>query len=274
MPITADLGGKGYTLGKGRLFFDRFTPAQVAAGIAGSTRGEGERFFGNVPEMTLATEEEVLDHFASTGGIRVKDDSVTLQLDRTGTFSCDNIDMDNLALLFTSAGKTTVSQTSATGATFQITVKKGRFYQIGATESLPTGVRNVSNVTVGKGASFSTSVAASGNWQVDETLGRIYILPTAADIPDDTEIRITYDAAASTRDQVLSSSQSIYGALRWVADNPKGTNRDMLIPYVKLSPNGDYSLVGDDWQTMSFSYEILQKGSQAPVYIDGRPVTA
>lgn len=270
MPITSDLGGKNYTLGRGRLFFSRFTAAQVAAGLTNSSRGEGELFFGNVPEFTLATAEETLDHFASTGGIRVKDDSVTLQLDRTGSFTTDNISVDNLALLFTAAGKSSVTQTSGTGVTYTVTVKQGRFYQLGESASLPTGFRNVSNIAVGKGASFATAVTSPGNWEVDEATGRIYIVPGSTDIPDDTEIRITFNHAAGVREQIISASQSIYGALKWVSDNPKGAQRDMLMPLVKLSPEGDYPLVGDEWQAMTFAYEVLQKGSLAGVYIDGR----
>lgn len=271
MPITSDLGGKNYTLGRGRLFFNRFTPAQVAAGLTNTSRGEGELFFGNVPEFTLATEEEVLDHFASTGGIRVKDDSVTLQLDRTGSFTTDNISMANVALLFTAAGVNSIAQSAATAATNTFPVRRGRFYQLGVSPSNPSGVRGVSSVVVNSGGpAFTTVVAPATNYEVDEELGRIYILPGAPGITDDAEIRVTFNQAAVTREQVISASQSIYGELHWVSDNPKGSQRDLLMPLVKLSPNGDYPLVGDEWQSMGFSYEILQRGSLAGAYIDGR----
>lgn len=272
MAFTSDQGGRNYVLGRGKLFFDRFSAAQVAAGIGATTLGEGERFIGNVPEVTFNTTEETLDHFSSTGGVRTKDDSVTLQLDRAGNFSTDNIESANLVLNLLASGITTVTQTSTTAATYVRTVKRGRFYQIGQTNVLPTGVRGVSNIVVAKGASFVTNVVALNNWEVDEATGRIYILPAAADIPDDTEIQITYDRAAGTRDQVVSSSSAIYGALKWVADNPKGANKDMYIPYCKLSPDGDYGLVGDDWQSMSFSIEVLTKGNLGGIYIDGRQV--
>lgn len=276
MPITADLGGKNYTLGRGRLFFDRFTPAQVSAGITATTRGEGERYFGNTPEFSMTSEEETLDHFDSDGGIRVKDDSVSLQLNRTGAFTTDNIDAGNLALMFLADGVNTVTQTAATAATFTITAaKRGMFYQIGATQSLPAGVRNISNVTVRKGAGFVTTVAATNNWQIDEDLGRIYVLPGSADILDNTDIQVTYDMAASTREQIISKSTAIYGALRFVSDNPKGRNRDFYMPLVKLAPDGDFSLKGDDWQAMSFSFEVLRKASNIEgIYIDGRGVVA
>lgn len=271
MPITSDLGGRNYTLGRGRLYFDRFTPAQVAAGIAAATVGEGERFFGNVPEISITSSEDVLDHFASTGGIRVKDDSVSLQLDRTGSFTTDNISQENMALLFLSDGASSVTQTSLTAVTHEVSASPGFFYQLGQSVSLPTGHRVVSSVVVKTGSpGFAVTVAALNNYEVDEALGRIYVLPGSVGIPANTIIQVTYNVAAGTRQQVVSKSQSIYGALHWVSDNPKGTNNDMLLPYVKMSPDGDYSLVGDDWATMGFTFEVLTKGALASVYIDGR----
>ena len=276
MAITSDLGGKNYTLGRGRLYFDRFTPAQVAAGIVAATRGEGETYFGNTPDLSMTASEDTLDHFDSDQGVRTKDDSVSLQLDRTGSFTTDNISKENLALYFLSDGAASVLQTSALAATFEIlAARQGKFYQIGAGPSLPAGVRNISTVIVKKGAGYPTTGTQPGNYEVDEATGRIYIIPGSTDLPDvggaGTAIQVTYDLAATTREQIVSKSTSIYGALRFVADNPKGKNRDYYFPYVKLAPDGDYNLKGDDWQSMSFSFEALKKSTNIEaVYIDGR----
>lgn len=279
MPITSAIGEKNLTLGRGKLFFDRFTPAQVAAGITAATRGEGEFYIGNTPALSMTSESEDLDHFDSDGGVRVKDDSVQLQLDRTGSFTTDNITVGNLALLFLSSGATKVTQVSATAATFLITAAKhGAFYQIGATESLPTGVRGISNVVVNKGVGFTTPVTGAGNWEIDEVTGRIFIVPKAGstDIVDGvTDIQVTFDLAAGTRDQVISGATAIYGAMRFIADNPKGRNRDYYFPYVKLQPEGDFNLKGDEWQAMTFAFEALQKASNiASLYVDGRLVAS
>lgn len=270
MPITSDLGGKNYVLGRGRVFFDRFAPNFV---LSAALQGEGERYLGNTPEFNTTGTSEDLEHFDADSGVKVKDDSVQLSMDRSGSFTCDNINSENVALQFL-GDASTVTQTSAVAAVSLVTAKKGRFYQVGASESLPAGVRNISNVVVKKGSpGFATTVAASGNYEVDEDLGRIYVLPNAADIPDDTILQITYDRAASTREQVVSSSNSIYGALRFVSDNPKGANRDYYFPYVKMAPDGDYALKGEEWQSMGFTFEILKKASNVEsVYIDTRGV--
>jgi hypothetical protein len=265
---TSDLGGKNYTLGRGRVLFDRFANGVT---VCSTTKGEGERYFGNTPEFGLTSETESLEHYDSDRGVKVKDDSVELSRMHSGTFSCDNIDAENLALYFL-GDAVTLTQAAATGVVQLIPVaKQRRFYQLGESATTPAGVRNVSNVVVKKGASFATTVSASGNYEVDAVRGRIYVEADAPDI-DDVELQITFDVAASTRERVVSSTNSIYGAVRFLGDNAKGANRDYYFPYVKISPDGDYALKGDDWQTMGFTFEVMKKASNIELlYIDGQP---
>lgn len=55
-----------YTLGRGKVYFARFTSGQVPGPF---------RYIGNTPEFNLTIELETLDHFSSDEGIREKDDS-------------------------------------------------------------------------------------------------------------------------------------------------------------------------------------------------------
>jgi hypothetical protein len=270
MTITADLGGKNYVLGRGQVFFDRFA---VGVAVTALTRGAGERYLGNTPEFSTTSESEDLEHYDSDGGVKVKDDSVQLSLNRSGTMSCDNIDTENVSLYF--IGENGIITQADAAAVVEVVegVSRGRFIQLGQSASNPSGVRNVANVIVksGGGPGWATTVAQPGNYEVDDVRGRLYIESDAPDI-DDIDIQITYDTVASTREQVVSGSVAIYGALRFVSNNPKGENRDYYFPYVKLSPNGDYALKGDDWQSMSFNFEVLKKSSNiAPLYVDGQP---
>jgi hypothetical protein len=269
MPVTSDLGGKNYTLGRGRVFFDRFAPN---VSVTANTRGEGERYIGNTPEFSTTSAVESLDHYDSDSGVKTKDGSVQLSLDRTGAFTTDNISNENLALFF--LGEiSSMTQTSQTGVTETIAnVRPDRFYQLGVSVATPSGVRSISNVVIKKNNASGADVTQSGNYEVDEITGRIYILSNAAGIAVDDDLFITYDIAASVRDRIISKNQSIYGSLRMVSDNPTGQNRDIYMPYVKLSPDGDYNLKGDDWQSMGFTVEILKKASNIEaLYVDGRP---
>lgn len=114
-------------------------------------------------------------------------------------------------------------------------------------------------------------IAAEGNWEVDETTGRVHILEDAEDIDDDDVLTIEYDNSSQSVSQVIAQGDTIYGALRFIADNRKGANKDRFYPYVKLSPDGDYALKGDDWQSMSFTAEVLKLNSTTErVYITNR----
>jgi hypothetical protein len=89
---VAESHENNYVVGRGRLFFGQFKP---------STRvPKGQRYLGNTPELSLSQSEDTLDHYSSEGGIRVKDASVTLQNDSSGSFQCDDISPENLALWF------------------------------------------------------------------------------------------------------------------------------------------------------------------------------
>lgn len=257
------MANKLYTLGRGRLFFDPFLP--------NTKTKTGERYFGNTPSFSLTIESESLDHFDADDGVRVKDDSVLLELNRTGAFVTDNIDPDNVALFLLGSASTQV-QAAATGATETISgVKKDRYYQLGATTGNPSGVRSVSNVVISVGGSGKT---AGTDFTVDAELGRIYIVPGGT-IADGDALSVTYDVAAKSRQQIITAASStIDGALRFVATNPKGTLLDYYMPYVRLSPNGEYALKGEEWQQIGFNLDIQKlDDSTESIYVDGRPFT-
>lgn len=249
------LESKSYTLGKGEVYFDQ---------------GSGERYFGNTTEFNITIESENLDHFDSDNGIRVKDDSVVLEITRSGSLVTDNMAKENLALFFL-GDLSTVTQTATPVVGEALgNVKKGFFYQIGKTTSNPQGVRGVTAVTVTKAP--STTLVLNTDYTLDAALGRIRILETSVTVSDNDSLTVSYTPTANTRDRIATSnSASLTGSLRFVAKNPKGVNRDFYIPNVTLRPEGDFALKGDDWQTAGFSVEIGQNAGQAAIYIDGRP---
>lgn len=356
-----------YVVGRGRLFFGQFKP--------GTRRAQGQRYFGNTPALSLSQNEDKLDHYSSEGGVRVKDASVTLQNDSTGSFQCDNIDDANLALWFrgdlvthieagsgsatgtvtfstavpvandrvtiggqaitfvaanpmgmqvliadtlahqatalanfinetpalgvtaTAAGPVvtvrargagtggnaiTLAKTAATAANITVSgatltggtdvtetltdVKRGLWVQLGVTDATPQGVRNVANVSI-DGVSDDSFI-------VEADTGRIYLSLDAVDIADGSDLDISYGIAAGTQDVVIAKGESIEGELQFIANNATGINRDYYWPYVRLTPDGDFSLKGDDWQAMTFNIEILKRDSLVErQYITNRPAT-
>ena len=79
------------TIGRGKLFFSTFSSGHTAKDF---------RYLGNSPSMSINISSDKLEHFSSDAGVRVKDKSVTLQTNRTGTLVLDDINAENLALFF------------------------------------------------------------------------------------------------------------------------------------------------------------------------------
>ena len=346
-------GDMNYVVGRGRLFFGQFKP---------NTRTpRGQLYFGNTPALSLAQSEDMLDHYSSEGGVRVKDASVSLQNDSSGSFQCDNISLPNLALWFRGVQTTsieagsvtatgtitfstavpapadkvtingqdivfvaadpegmevliaatigaqatalanfindlsgvlgvtatvaaavvtlhalvpgaggnaiTIAKTAATPANITVSgatlaggtsttetisdVERGRWYQLGVTDDQPQGISHVGSVTI-------TGVDAD-SYQVDADAGRIYIKMDAGDIVNGDDIEVAYGIVGGVDDVVIARSETIEGEMAFVANNAAGSNDNYFWPYVKLSPDGDFSLKGDEWLTMTFNFEILKR---------------
>ena len=82
---------KNYVLGKGDVYFARFTSGEEPGPY---------RFVGNTPEINLTVETESLDHVNSDEGVNQVDASVPLSVTRSGTLVMDDIQAENLALFF------------------------------------------------------------------------------------------------------------------------------------------------------------------------------
>lgn len=260
---------KNYVLGRGQVFFGKFAAdTRVLEG--------GTEYLGNTPEFNLSSESESLDHFDSDNGVRVKDDSVLLELTRSGSFITDHISPTNLARWFLGTSEV-VTQALATSVVYAIAnVKRGQRYQIGETTSAINGVRGLTSATVSRTDGGPTPMVEGVDFSLDLDTGGITILTTSTVIleADDgtADIEVTYNAAATSYHRVISgSSDVIEGRIFFKATNPKGLKFDYLMPYVQLRPDGDFQLKGDEWQQLSFTFEALKlDDSTEVIYTNGR----
>lgn len=259
---------KNFVLGKGRFYFERFA--------AGATTGAGEEYIAQTREGAFSVSSETLEHYDADEGLNVLDEQVTTQVDVTGNFSVENITLDVLSKFLLADGATSVAVTSATGATSTFNnVKRGRYFQLGKSTALPQGARNVSNVSIALASVPGTPLTNTNNvnWEVDAALGRVFLKADSPAIADDDDIIVTFDVASGTREIVVSKDQQLRGALRFISANPVGGQRDFYFPLVNLSPDGDFALKGEDWQTVSFNFTALKLDATTErVYIDGRSV--
>ena len=251
-----------YLIPRGRVYFDPFNASEELT---------GEIALGNCPGITISISTEKSDHFSSETGLRQKDGSWVIQVDRTGSVTCDNFSPSNAALWL--SGTLEKKTQAATPVTAEMrAVIPGRQYQLGATTANPLGVRNVTAVTV-KNADASTTYSAGTDYNVDLETGRVQILESGTIVAGN--VQFGYTPVAATFDAVKSGGKSeLQGALRVVSDNATGGNRDWYLPKVTLTPSGDLALIaeGTDVVTMEFGLEVLKPANGEAIYCDGRPV--
>lgn len=376
---------QNYTLGRGMLFFARYD--------ANGNPTDDFLYIGNSPEFNLTIETENLDHFSSDYGIREKDLSIALQVNRTGSLTTDNISKENLALFFY-GDSSTVTTIAASNLTQVLTaVKEGHSYRLGATPQNPTGyfgidpatfavtdgssatsatgtvtfsgtgaagntvtigttvytlrattvtdpydvligatasdtaanLRAAVNAGAGAGTVYGTGtianpsasaagsaavvnlsaltagtagnsvalvrvgadIAVSGatltggtgtayvsgeDFELDADFGLLTVLEGSAMATED--VTVSFDVRASTRDRVLSGTKAVKGSLMYQAINPEGKQINYLMPQVEVTPNGDYSLKGEDWQVLPFTLDIQKPRVGNAIYADGNPAFA
>ena len=261
------MDNKNYTLGRGKVYFSRFK--------AGTQIPAGFFYIGNTPEFNLTIESEVLDHFSSDEGIREKDDSIPLQVNRTGSMITDNIAPRNVALFF--FGDEELVTTTAQNDLVETIegVKLGHFYRLGATPANPTGFfgLDAADITVTNGGGAPVTYTAGTDYLINADFGTIQILETGT-IAADSDVEVTFSVRASTRERVLSGSTSVEGAMMYEAKNPKGKQFNYYMPFVKVSPNGDYALKSDEWQQIPFTLDIQKPNEGNAIYMDGAAVFA
>ncbi len=250
-----------YVLGRGKVYFARFTSGQTPGPF---------RYVGNTPEFNLTIESETLDHFSSDEGIREKDDSVALEVTRSGTLIMDDINKDNIALFFFGSTQTVTTVAAAAQQEIIASVDQGDVHQLGLTTSDRVGTRGIENFVL-NGSGGSPTYVLDTDYSVDLDRGMLSILEGGGIADGTANLEANFDIRASTQEQVQSGSEPVEGAMRLIENNPKGTDRDVFLPYIKLTPNGDYSLKGDEWRQIPLTIEALKPSSGEAIYVNGIP---
>jgi hypothetical protein len=247
------------TLGRGELWFDRFD----------DLARRGERYIGNTPEFSLSVEIDTIEHFNSDRGFKDKDESAVRSMNWNGSFITDNISVDNMSFFFSGKGQNFSTGAVASGTDVITRVVKGLTYQIGTSITNPSGVRKLTSAALTKGL---TPMVVDVDYTIDLEMGRFTLKNASSVVSNGDAVNIAYVAPAQSRSQVISGREPVSGALRYIAMNPVGSKLDYYMPYVKITPNGDFALKGDDWQQISFNVEVLRKEDYEAIYLDGRPV--
>jgi len=330
-----------YTLGKGVVFFDQKDQAT----------GEltGERDLGNAPAFSFNIALEKLEHFSSRGGLKAKDKEIISQITPGLSFTLDEINKENLALLTLAelnvvvaatgdtngcatpaatvlspfAGKRTdlaargiemayvcpydagtalfvqgedVTATGSGAEGYVISISAGAAVDdgtliIASTNGIAFAASDVLAGTSGTGAcTVSSEVVVQSATIVglilsdladtvfyeygvdytvdlalkDDVIGRVQIVDGGGITPGtDIHAHYNFDAPEYTEVQAFKETQ-IEGKLRFVSDNPAGTQQELEVWRCSLTPSGDTAMIGDDWSTLGFTGEILKDETGHP----------
>lgn len=258
------MASENYVMGRGEVHFAPFLP-----GTKTLPAGGGYRFLGNVPTFTLSVSSDKYEHFRSTRGVKEKDLTVILQTNRSATIEAEDIIPENLQFFF--LGSTaSVAQASASSLTETFaSVQPGRRYFVGITASNPTGYRNLTTPVLKKG---TEPLVAGVDYVIDAVRGYFDILIGGAVVANDS-VTLEFGVGASTRKRTISGSDSVEGAMRFISYNAVGENVDYFMPYVQISPNGDFSLIGDELQKLPLTVDVQALPPLEALYMDGQPVS-
>lgn len=251
------------TLGSGELYFAPFATGTKVAGA--------RKFLGNCPAFTLNVAVESLEHYDSTQGLRVEDQSVVISRQIGGGIECDDMKPSNQALFFLGSSSAlslsaAVGLTSVLGATeFDGT------YQIGVSAAKPTGDRKLDNVVVTDTATGLVTYVLGTDYTLDADRGTITFI-SGGTITESNPATVTYDILASTRTQVVSGQNQIEGELWFKANNYTGKNVDYVMPFVQLRPDGDIQMIGETYTSLNLTLKVMTLGNQAALYADDQAV--
>lgn len=115
----------------------------------------------------------------------------------------------------------------------------------------------------------------STDYTVDATMGRVYVLPTAR-VHGSYVVPwlFGYTKSAVSREQLQTTGTAdVYGALRFLAANAKGANRDIYGCNVLLAPSGDIAIKADSPAYAELSFDLtfnVGVNGEPALIIDGQ----
>lgn len=255
VPQTSD-----YLLCRGRLYG---APIDAATGLPGAWRD-----FGNAPSLSLSLETEKLEHFSSRAGLKKVDKEVIISQKTNTSVTLDEINAENFAM-FLSGDSVTEAATEnlATIATQTLTIQ-----DVGGSEKVTVGrwydvVEKANNANYRKRAyGFSTTptvklaartLTEGTDFDFDKTWGMVFLkAPSAPANGEDLIVSWTSALATATFDEVRAATKTnVSIALKFIGVNAANNNEEfeLVLHQVSLKPNGDFSLIGDEFAKMEFT---------------------
>lgn len=240
-------------LGRGEVFLERF--------VNGVSINAGEEYVGNTPSFQIIREIERLENFASYRGRKTQTRGQVISESVEVKMTTDHINWQNIAVWFGGNPVVTSSGNEFFPYSESFTAKKGRFYQLGRSET-PTGFNFVERVTVTR----DEIVLRPGvDYDVEPELGRVQILNSAIRIYDGAVFTVNYYKRPDKVTNIQSYAAEVYGAMRYISRNPYGPQTDYWFPQVRIAPQGAMEMKEDGFQQMRFDVTAIRAAPTTPL---------
>ena len=237
--------GGNLLLGKGKVYFDRFDGAGARV---------GERFLGNVEELTINTTDNLVEKYSSADAEAGLIASVNTRRLAEFGMKLSEFDAENVALAM--MGDTALQAQTGAAVTGEAIadVKQGYYY--------PLLYRQVSLVTVTDGASVTYDV--TDDYEIDAVSGRIYIVPGGA-ITEASDIEVDYTYATISLQKVTAGTAgTIDGYLRFIGDPAHGPVWELEVWHLQISPDGNIPMIGEDYASFGIKGKVIQEAAAHP----------
>lgn len=226
-----------YFAGQGKLFV-----ATVSGGVPGPFR-----FVGNVPELTIRLETDVLEHKESTSGQRLTD--LRLIREKRASFSAalEDFSAENLALALYGA-KSQVTSGNVTGETFPNPVAPGDYVRLAK--------QKVSSVVIKDSAATPATLVQGTDYEIASAdHGTIKILNVGTYVQP---FKADYSYAQVTHVNLFTQAQPQVW-LRFEGLNSADANKPVLVELYKCAPNplNELSLIGEEIARMQLEGSAL-----------------
>lgn len=117
-----------------------------------------ERYLGETDTFSISVAGTSIQEFSTESGLKELIDTVLTGVTRTGKMTVKQINRENMAL-FLAAAYSVQTQAAGTVTGEAHTVLPDRYYQLGSSDSNPSGVRDVSAVSIAAGSAAVAWVA-------------------------------------------------------------------------------------------------------------------
>ncbi len=253
--MSTEVRGDLLLLGRGKLYFDRFTDLGVKT---------GERFLGNCTRLEATTTDDLREKYSSATEDSPLMKSVNVRRTMELALTLDEFDPENVALaLMGEAGYLAAQTGAAVTAEAHADVIQGRWYKLAYRGKTGTPITALSV----KGAGGTPTYTITTDYLVDLVGGRVYIVEGGT-ITSGSDIQVAYTYPTTTATDipkvVAGTKNTVEGMLRFIGDPAAGPVYECEIWHVSLTPDGPIGLISDDFAEFPLKGKILSDAVAHP----------